>query len=229
VCATGETGPHPLTRARSLSAPQAGYVERVASQADGRRVGLRLTDAGRALAESARAVRQRAFAEAMDDWSDDDRRDFARLLTRFVGRDRTGDGRKRMSGRAHVALRDEHPDERMNSPLERHEVRLRGLRRTDPFHVRGMSPMAILPSPAQFAGEGPGVRVTQLKPRSASAASRDGAYRSPSGGFTRSGGGPATGCHSARSRVSDRVLLGLLIEGSRVGRPLPLTIGGSRG
>lgn len=68
------------------SAIQAGYVERVASQADGRRVGLRLTDAGRALAESAHRVRQRTFAEAMEGWTDDERRDFARLLTRFVER-----------------------------------------------------------------------------------------------------------------------------------------------
>lgn len=67
------------------SALEAGYVERVASQADGRRVGLRLTDAGRALAESARAVRRRAFDEAMDGWPDADRREFARLLSRFVG------------------------------------------------------------------------------------------------------------------------------------------------
>lgn len=69
------------------SALQAGYVERVASQMDGRRVGLRLTDTGRALAESARAVRRRAFAEAMDGWPDADRREFARLLSRFVGRE----------------------------------------------------------------------------------------------------------------------------------------------
>jgi DNA-binding MarR family transcriptional regulator len=69
------------------SAIQAGYVERVASQADGRRVGLRLTDAGRALAESAHRIRQRTFAEAMDGWTDDERRDFARLLTRFVDRE----------------------------------------------------------------------------------------------------------------------------------------------
>lgn len=68
------------------SAIQAGYVERVASQSDGRRVGLRLTDAGRALAESAHRVRQRAFAEAMEDWTDGERRDFARLLMRFVER-----------------------------------------------------------------------------------------------------------------------------------------------
>jgi DNA-binding MarR family transcriptional regulator len=67
------------------SALQAGYVERVASQTDGRRVGLRLTDAGRALAESAHRIRQRTFAEAMDGWTDDERRTFACLLTRFVG------------------------------------------------------------------------------------------------------------------------------------------------
>jgi DNA-binding MarR family transcriptional regulator len=66
------------------SAIHAGYVERVASQSDGRRVGLRLTDAGRALAASAHCVRQKAFGEAMDGWTDDERRDFARLLTRFV-------------------------------------------------------------------------------------------------------------------------------------------------
>ncbi|HYW11989.1 MAG TPA: MarR family transcriptional regulator [Longimicrobium sp.] len=66
------------------SALQAGYVERVASQSDGRRVGLRLTDTGRALAESAHRIRQRAFAETMGGWTDDERRTFARLLTRFV-------------------------------------------------------------------------------------------------------------------------------------------------
>jgi DNA-binding MarR family transcriptional regulator len=69
------------------SAIGAGYVERVASQADGRRVGLRLTDAGRALAESAHRVRQNTFAEAMEGWTDDERRAFARLLTRFVDRE----------------------------------------------------------------------------------------------------------------------------------------------
>lgn len=68
------------------SAIQAGYVERVASQADGRRVELRLTDAGCALAESAHRIRRRTFGEAMDGWTDAERRDFARLLTRFVER-----------------------------------------------------------------------------------------------------------------------------------------------
>jgi DNA-binding MarR family transcriptional regulator len=65
---------------------QAGYVERVASQADGRRVGLRLTDAGCALVDSVHRLRRRAFDEGMKDWTDAERRDFARLLTRVVER-----------------------------------------------------------------------------------------------------------------------------------------------
>jgi DNA-binding MarR family transcriptional regulator len=68
------------------SAIGAGYVERVASQADGRRVGLRLTDTGRALALSTHRYRQQSFAEAMDGWTDVERREFARLLTKFVER-----------------------------------------------------------------------------------------------------------------------------------------------
>jgi DNA-binding MarR family transcriptional regulator len=67
------------------SALRAGYVVRVPSQADGRRAHLQLTDAGTALAESVHALRRRAFDEAMAGWTDDDRREFARLLTRFVG------------------------------------------------------------------------------------------------------------------------------------------------
>jgi DNA-binding MarR family transcriptional regulator len=62
-------------------------VERVASQGDGRRVGLRLTPAGRALADAARVVRRRAFSEAMDGWPDAERSEFARLLSKFVGRE----------------------------------------------------------------------------------------------------------------------------------------------
>jgi hypothetical protein len=57
--------------------------------------------------------------------------------------------------------------ERMNSPLEIREVRLRGLPR------RG-APMST------------GATSGRLKPRSQSASARDGAYRSPSGGFSRS-------------------------------------------
>ena len=62
--------------------------------------------------------------------------------------------------------------ERMNSPLEIHEVRLRGLPRARALPVhRGA--------------------VTQLKPCSCRASARDRAYRCPSGGFSRSGRGAA--------------------------------------
>jgi DNA-binding MarR family transcriptional regulator len=65
-------------------AVKAGYVRRVASQEDGRRIHLELTGAGRDLVEAARRTRRKAFAAAMKDWTDEERREFARLLTRFV-------------------------------------------------------------------------------------------------------------------------------------------------
>ncbi|MEW2358630.1 MarR family winged helix-turn-helix transcriptional regulator [Spirillospora sp. NPDC029432] len=66
-------------------AVKAGYVRRVASQSDGRRIHLELTDAGREIVEAARATRRAAFAAGMRDWTEDERREFARLLARFVG------------------------------------------------------------------------------------------------------------------------------------------------
>jgi hypothetical protein len=130
--------------------------------------------------------------------------------------------------------------ERLKSPLEIHEVRLRGLHRgvcarcdamcrADVFageasrSLRGFPPslgrlqslgaMAALP---QDADPCTALAVTRLKPRSASAASRDGAYRFPSGGFSRSGRMPAfpldlcsrdacpstRGCFPARSSLA---------------------------
>lgn len=65
-------------------ATRAGYVRRVASQADGRSVGLELTPAGAELAEAVHRFRQARFDEAMRDWPPGDREVFARLLTRFV-------------------------------------------------------------------------------------------------------------------------------------------------
>jgi DNA-binding MarR family transcriptional regulator len=71
------------------AAVKAGYVERVASQEDGRRIRLRLTAAGRELADAGHRARQRHFDRAMAGWSADERREFARLLTRFAdGMDR---------------------------------------------------------------------------------------------------------------------------------------------
>lgn len=57
---------------------------RAASQADGRRIELKLTDAGRHLARQMHIFRRRSFAAAMSDWTERERREFARLLTRFI-------------------------------------------------------------------------------------------------------------------------------------------------
>ena len=66
------------------AAVKAGYVTRVATAEDGRRIGLVLTDAGRALAETTRASRAAWLAQAMADWTAEERQRFAMLLTRFV-------------------------------------------------------------------------------------------------------------------------------------------------
>ncbi|MES9540205.1 MarR family transcriptional regulator [Spirillospora sp. NPDC049024] len=65
-------------------AVKSGYVRRVASQEDGRRIHLELTDAGRSVVEATRRTRQEHFAKAMSDWTDEERAEFARLLSRFV-------------------------------------------------------------------------------------------------------------------------------------------------
>jgi len=66
------------------AAVAAGLVRREADQADGRRAFLVRTDAGRAASEEVRQFRRAVFADVMSDWSDADRADFARLLSRFV-------------------------------------------------------------------------------------------------------------------------------------------------
>lgn len=66
------------------TAVRAGYVARVASQADGRRIRLELTPAGRELAEAGHRFRRSMFERLIRDWPESDREEFARLLTRFV-------------------------------------------------------------------------------------------------------------------------------------------------
>ncbi|WP_231333048.1 MarR family winged helix-turn-helix transcriptional regulator [Actinomadura graeca] len=61
-----------------------GYVRRVASQEDGRRIHLELTASGRSVVDATRRTRQDHFARAMDGWSEAEQDEFARLLTRFV-------------------------------------------------------------------------------------------------------------------------------------------------
>ena len=62
----------------------AGLVRREASQEDGRRSHLTLTDLGQRVLEIEQDVRRRFLAEGMDSWSAADRRTFAELFTRFV-------------------------------------------------------------------------------------------------------------------------------------------------
>ena len=68
------------------AAVEAGLVRREADQTDGRRALLVRTEAGRAATDEVHRFRGSIFAAAMADWSDADRADFARLLTRFVDR-----------------------------------------------------------------------------------------------------------------------------------------------
>jgi len=78
-------GIDPSTASRlTAEALQAGYLSRVASQVDGRRVQLALTEAGRALLADAYRYQRAVFARVTRDWPDGDRYEFARLLPRFV-------------------------------------------------------------------------------------------------------------------------------------------------
>ena len=61
-----------------------GYVRRVASQADGRRMSLELTGAGRTLLRTASRFRRHFFSKKMANWPDHDCVEFARLLTKFT-------------------------------------------------------------------------------------------------------------------------------------------------
>jgi DNA-binding MarR family transcriptional regulator len=63
---------------------QLGLVERVADPADGRATLLVATDEGRRVFEENRQMRNRRIAGLIAQWGDDDRRTFARLLTRFT-------------------------------------------------------------------------------------------------------------------------------------------------
>ncbi|EXU68426.1 MarR family transcriptional regulator [Streptomyces sp. PRh5] len=59
-------------------------MRREADQSDGRRALLVRTEAGRAMTEEVHRFRRSVFAEAMEEWPEADRAEFARLLTRFV-------------------------------------------------------------------------------------------------------------------------------------------------
>jgi DNA-binding MarR family transcriptional regulator len=93
--ATGPVTVSTVARALAVDQPRAsrlvtaavaaGLVRREADQADGRRTLLAMTEAGRAAVAEMHRGRQASFAAAMADWSAEERAEFARLLTRFVG------------------------------------------------------------------------------------------------------------------------------------------------
>jgi DNA-binding MarR family transcriptional regulator len=62
----------------------AGYLRRAASQLDGRRTVLHLTDDGAALLARFRAQQREAFEHITRTWSAEDRQQLARLLVRYV-------------------------------------------------------------------------------------------------------------------------------------------------
>jgi DNA-binding MarR family transcriptional regulator len=66
------------------AAVEAGLVRREADQKDGRRALLVRTEEGRRVSAEIHAFRRRAIGAAVEDWSSDERAEFARLLTRFV-------------------------------------------------------------------------------------------------------------------------------------------------
>ena len=61
-----------------------GWVERVASQTDGRSITLRLTERGREVLRQSRHQQRQAFDYITRDWDHEERLQFARLLHKYV-------------------------------------------------------------------------------------------------------------------------------------------------
>jgi len=79
-----QLGIDPSAASRAVSdCIAAGYLERRASQHDGRRTVLVVTPQGEELRARFRRQQRAAFIEITDDWSDEDRITFARLLVRY--------------------------------------------------------------------------------------------------------------------------------------------------
>lgn len=63
---------------------RAGYLSQSLSPSDGRRTLLALTDTGRVLLADVRQYQRDVLTQYTADWSDEERREFARLLTKFA-------------------------------------------------------------------------------------------------------------------------------------------------
>ncbi len=78
-------GLDPSTASRVIAdAVRDGLLARAASQADGRRSLLELTQDGRALASAASSYQRSVFEAVTASWPDAERQEFARLFVRFV-------------------------------------------------------------------------------------------------------------------------------------------------
>jgi DNA-binding MarR family transcriptional regulator len=78
-------GIDPSTASRLVGhAIDAGFIARRPSPRDARRANLQLTDAGRRLKAVADQFRRAYLAEVLAGWTDAERAEFARLLTRFT-------------------------------------------------------------------------------------------------------------------------------------------------
>jgi DNA-binding MarR family transcriptional regulator len=88
-------GIDPSRASRLISATiENGFIRRAASQQDGRRICLELTDRGRTVINDAHRSRQALYGRLLQTWDARERADFARLLTRFV--DALDEGRTRI-------------------------------------------------------------------------------------------------------------------------------------
>ena len=80
-----QLGIDPSTASRLVGhAIDAGFVARRPSPQDARRANLQLTDSGGRLKSIADRFRRAYLAELLSGWSDAERAEFARLLTRFT-------------------------------------------------------------------------------------------------------------------------------------------------
>jgi DNA-binding MarR family transcriptional regulator len=83
------------TMSRQVSAlERAGLVSREEDPVDGRAYQVGISEAGRRSLEGTRSERRRAYRELLCHWSEEDRREFARLLARYNA-DMTGIDRDR--------------------------------------------------------------------------------------------------------------------------------------
>jgi DNA-binding MarR family transcriptional regulator len=78
-------GIDPSTASRLVAETiEAGYLARLSSPLDKRRLCLELTDTGHELRVHAQAYQRAVFAHVTGDWTADEQHEFARLLVKFV-------------------------------------------------------------------------------------------------------------------------------------------------